>query len=165
MYEIIGKFEGETNKYKIEDKISLINWQQMQIKKSYELVDMVNIFHKKINGELESQYDGYILGWNNNRISVFIPEMDKKVFKFCINLDKLENILEKKEEENRIIWKRKDANNGNDNGNGNGNGNVFIFEKYMKIKCKIVLQKNRYEWQNKVSIEVIEPNFSDFLLS
>jgi len=160
MYEIVGKFEGETNKYKIEDKISWINWQQMQIKKSYELVDMVNIFHKKINGELESQYTGYILGWNNNQISVFIPEMDKKVLKFRINLEKLENILEKKEEENRIIWKRKDANNDN---NAN-NDNVFIFEKYMKIKCRIVLQKNRYEWQNKVSIEVIEPNFSDFLL-
>jgi hypothetical protein len=65
----------------------------------------------------------------------------------------LENILEKQEEETRIIWKRKD------------NNNIFIFEKYMKITCKIVLQKNRYEWQNKVGIEVIQPNFSDFLMN
>jgi hypothetical protein len=65
----------------------------------------------------------------------------------------LENILEKKEEETRIIWKRKD------------NDNIFIFEKYMKITIKIVLQKNKYEWQNKLGIELIEPNFSEFLMN
>jgi hypothetical protein len=68
-------------------------------------------------------------------------------------LDRLDNILERKEEENRIIWKRKD------------NDNIFIFEKYMKITCKIILLKNRYEWQNKVGIELIEPNFSNFLMN
>jgi exoribonuclease R len=154
MYEILGKLEGETTKYKIEERISFLNWKQMQIKKSYELLDMVHIFHKKMDGELESQYTGYILGWGeNNQISVFIPDMDKKVLKFCINLEKLENILERKEDESRLIWKRKD------------NNNIFIFEKYMKIMCRIILQKNRYEWQNKVGIELIEPNFSDFLMN
>ena len=70
-----------------------------------------------------------------------------------MNLERLENILEKQEEEMRLVLKRKD------------NNNIFIFEKYMKILCRIVLQKNRYEWQNKVGIEVIEPNFSNFLLN
>jgi exoribonuclease R len=154
MYEILGKLEGETAKYKIEERISFLNWKQMQIKKSYEMLDMVHLFHRKMEDELESQYTGYILGWGeNNQISVFIPDINKKVLKFCVNLDRLENILEKKEEENRIIWKRKD------------NENIFIFEKYMKIVCKIILLKNRYEWQNKVGIELIEPNFSDFLIS
>jgi hypothetical protein len=126
----------------------------MQMKKSYEMLDMVNLFHRKMEDELEAQYTGFILGWGeNNQISVFIPDINKKVLKFCVNLDRLDNILEKKEEENRIIWKRKD------------NDNVFIFEKYMKIVCRIVLQKNRYEWQGKVGIEVIEPNFSDFLMN
>lgn len=154
MYEILGKLEGETAKYKIEERISFLNWKQMQIKKSYEMLDMVNLFHRKMEDELEAQYTGYILGWGeNNQISVFIPDINKKVLKFSVNLERLENILEKKEEENRIIWKRKD------------NDNIFIFEKYMKIVCRIVLQKNRYEWQNKVGIEVIQPNFSEFLMN
>ena len=126
----------------------------MQIKKSYEMLDMDNLFHRKMEDELEAQYTGYILGWGeNNQISVFIPDINKKVLNFSVNLERLENILEKKEEENRIIWKRKD------------NENIFIFEKYMKIVCKIILQKNRYEWQGKVGIELIEPNFSEFLMS
>jgi hypothetical protein len=154
MYEILGKLEGETAKYKIEERISFLNWKQMQIKKSYEMLDMVNLFHRKMEDELEAQYTGFILGWGeNNQISVFIPDINKKVLKFSINQERLENILEKKEDETKIIWKRKD------------NDNIFIFEKYMKILCRIVLQKNRYEWQNKVGIEVIEPNFSDFLMS
>lgn len=154
MYEILGKLEGETAKYKIEERISFLNWKQMQIKKSYEMLEMVNLFHRKMEDELEAQYMGYILGWGeNNQISVFIPDIDKKVLKFCVNLDRLENVLEKEEAENRLIWKRKD------------NDNIFIFEKYMKIICRIVLQKNRYEWQNKVGIELIEPNFSQFLMS
>jgi hypothetical protein len=77
----------------------------------------------------------------------------KKELNFSVNLERLDNILERKEEENRIIWKRKD------------NDNIFIFEKYMKITCKIILLKNRYEWQNKVGIELIEPNFSNFLMN
>ena len=154
MYEILGKLEGETAKYKIEERISFLNWKQMQIKKSYDMLDMVNLFHRKMEDELEAQYNGYILGWGeNNQISVFIPDINKKVLKFCINLDRLENILEKEESGSRLIWKRKD------------NDNIFIFEKYMKIICRIVLQKNRYNWQNKVGIELIEPNFSDFLMN
>ena len=154
MYEILGKMEGETAKYKIEERISFLNWKQMQMKKSYEMLDMVNLFHRKMEDELEAQYIGYVIGWGeNNQISVFIPDINKKVLKFCVNLDRLDNILERKDEENRIIWKRKD------------NDNIFIFEKYMKITCKIILLKNKYEWQNKVGIELIEPNFSDFLMN
>ena len=154
IYEILAKLEGETAKYKIEERISFLNWKQMQIKKSYDMLEMVNLFHRKMEDELEAQYTGFVIGWGeNNQISVFIPDINKKVLKFCVNLDRLDNILEKKEEENRIIWKRKD------------NDNVFIFEKYMKIVCKIILLKNKYEWQNKVGIEVIEPNFSDFLMN
>ena len=89
----------------------------MQMKKSYEMLDMVNLFHRKMEDELESQYTGYVIGWGeNNQISVFIPDINKKVLKFSVNLERLENILEKKEEETRIIWKRKD------------NDNIFIFE-------------------------------------
>ena len=115
---------------------------------------MVHLFHRKMEDDLEAQYTGFILGWGeNNQISVFIPDINKKVLKFCVNLEKLENILEKQEDETRIIWKRKD------------NDNIFIFEKYMKILCRIVLLKNRHEWQNKVGIELIEPNFSQFLMN
>jgi hypothetical protein len=62
MNEILGKLEGETAKYKIEECISFLNWKQMQIKKSYEMLDIVYLFHRKMEDDLEAQYTGVYSG-------------------------------------------------------------------------------------------------------
>ena len=154
LYEVLGEIKGDTSLIDIREMVTRINWKQMQIKKAYEQLSLVNIFHRKNCGELNDIYEGYLLKVSEDMISVYIPELDKKILKFEIGMEKLENILQMDViDEEEIKWTRKD------------NGEYFVLKKFMKIRCKIVNRKNRFHWNGKIGIELVEPSFSDFLLN
>lgn len=153
IHEMLNTIKGETAKFNINQFISHINWKQMQMKKAYEQTDLVDIFHKKLNGELAEIMNGYIFKLENDTINVYLPIIGKKILKMKVKMDNLENILDKvKDCEDEMIWKRKD------------NQKQFSLKKFMQIKCKLIVMKNKYQWSNKLSIELIEPSFSNFLL-
>lgn len=153
LHEMLNKCNGETKKINILRIISHINWKQMQIKKAYEQLDLVDIFHKKLQGDLAEILSGYIFKLQDDTVNVYLPTVGKKILRMKIKMDNLDNILDKvKEDENEMIWQRKD------------NGSQFILKKFMQIKCKLVVMKNKYQWNNKLTIELIEPSFSNFLL-
>jgi len=153
LYEVLQNIPKQTSRFNIFEIVNEINWKQMQIKKSYEQLDLVDIFHKRINGELSEILSAYIFGMNDDTISVYLPTMGKKILKMKIKMDNLNNLLEKvKNTDEEIIWKRKD------------NNKIFSIKKFMNIKCKIIVVKNKYNWNNKLTIELIEPSFSNFLL-
>jgi len=86
---------------------------------------------------------------DETQISVYIPALNRKIFKFRLEVD---GILDIKFSENEIKWIRKD------------NNSEFTLRKYMKIVGKIVIRKNRHIWNQKIGIQLETPNFSDFLL-
>ena len=133
----------------ISEKIHLLNWKNFMIKKAYEQLSLVNIFHMKLQDKLEESYEGFIIGIEDEQISVYIPSLNKKIFKFRLEL---EGVLDVIINENEIIWRRKD------------NNSEYILRKYMRIVGKIVVKKNKHIWNHKIGLELIVPCFSDFLL-
>ena len=153
LYEMLGHCSRETSRIDIRSCISTINWKQMQIKKAYEQLATVQLFHQKLNGELDDQYEAYILGLEENSVNVYVPKLNQKIVRLQVSMDNLDNILEIVEQnENSTIWRKKD------------NGLMFKLEKFMKIQCRIITKKNKYNWNHKIGVELLQPNFSDFLL-
>lgn len=149
LYETMYSRISVTGIIDINEKIHLLNWKNFMIKKAYEQLSLVNIFHMKIQDKLEETYEGYIIDMDETQISVYIPALNKKIFKFRLEV---EGILDIKFSENEIKWIRKD------------NNSEFTLRKYMKIVGKIVIRKNRHIWNQKIGIQLETPNFSDFLL-
>jgi len=154
LYETLYGGLNATGMLNIVERIGEINWRQMRIKKAYEMLQLVHIYHGKINGELEESYEGYVIGIEEENLQIYLPGMNGKVFRFQVDMERMENLLEMQfPNENEIYWKRKD------------NGNIFSIQKFQKITCKIIIHKHRYNWVQKIGIELIEPSFSSFLLN
>jgi len=154
LYENLYKDSGlnATGMLNINERIGEINWKQYQVKKAYEQMALVNIYHSKINGDLDDRYEGFLIGIEEENLQIYIPKMNGKIFRFQIDMESLGNILEVESSDLEISWRRKD------------NKSKFTLSKYMKIVCRIVVRKNHYRWIQKIGIELMEPSFSNFLL-
>ena len=149
LYETMYNRVSITGVIDISEKIHLLNWKNFMIKKSYEQLSLVNIFHMKIQDKLDESYEGFVISIDDDQISVYIPGLNKKIIKFRLDI---EGLLDIESGDDEIVWTRKD------------NGSKFILKKYMRILGKIVIKKNKHIWNQKIGIELISPSFSDFLL-
>lgn len=149
LYETMYQRVSVTNVIDISKKIHLLNWKCFMIKKAYEQLSLVNIFHKRIQDKLEDSYEGFIINIDEDQVSVYIPSMNKKIFKFKLDVDGLVDSYFKADE---IKWVRKD------------NKSEFILRMFMKIYVKIVIRKNKHVWNQKIGIELLQPSLTNFLL-
>ena len=149
LYETLYQRISVTSLIDICEKIHLLNWKNFMIKKAYEQLSLVNIFHMKLQDKLDESYEGFIINIDEDQISVYIPTLNKKIIKFKLDI---EGLLEMKSNEDELIFIRKD------------NGEQFILKKYMRIVGKIVVKKHKHIWNHKIGIELKTPSFSDFLL-
>lgn len=148
LYETMYQRVSITGMINIHEKIHLLNWKNFMIKKSYEQLSLVNLFHMKIQDKLEDLYEGFIIGIDEDQVSIYLTSI-KKIFKFRMEL---EGLLEMSFSEDMIKWIRKD------------NGSEFTLKKLMRIVVKIVIRKNKHIWNQKIGIQLEQPSFSDFLL-
>ena len=149
LYETMYNRISITGIIDISEKIHLLNWKNFMIKKAYEQLSLVNIFHMKIQNKLEDNYEGFIISIDQDQISIYLPSLNKKIIKFKLDV---EGLLDIESNENIIVLIRKD------------NGSQFVLKRFMRIVGKIVIKKNKHIWNQKIGIELITPNFSDFLL-
>jgi len=150
LYETLFPGLNTTGAINIREKINEINWKQSQIKRAYDQLSLVNIYHDKINGTLPDSFEGWVIGIDEDYLQIYL---NKKIFHFQVDMENMDTVLELvSQTDEEKIWKRKD------------NGSRFCLRKGMKIICKIIVKKNKYQWNQKVGIELINPSFSEFLL-
>jgi len=148
LYETFYNRVSVTGLIDIKEKIGTINWKSFMIKKAYEQLSLVNIFHNKIQDKLEESYEGFIISIDEDNIGIYLTS-NKKIFKFRLEV---EGLLDVNSSEDEVSWTRKD------------NNSQFTLRKYMRIEVKIVIRKNKHIWNQKIGIELLSPSFSDFLL-
>jgi len=136
--------------FNIRDHIHAINWKNMMIKKAYEQMNLVSIFHSQKNYQLDSSYEGVIIGIDDDSIKIYIKKL-KRIFLFRVYNKGMLNILDYNATDKWFEFMRHDY-------------YTFRLELYQKIICRIFIKTDQYAWSNKVAIELLEPSFSNFLL-
>jgi len=150
LYETLYPGLNVTSIINIKEKIHEINWKQMMIKKAYDQLNLVKIYYDRIEGKMDELYDGFVIDIDDDEVGVYFEKLGGKIF--CFKINNMEKLFEIISTDDNIVYKRND-------------GKTLILHKYMKIKCKIIVKKNKYSWNQKVDIELIEPSFSNFLLT
>jgi hypothetical protein len=136
--------------FNIRDHIHSINWRSFMIKRAYEQMNLVSIFHEQKNNQLDPSYDGVIIGIDDDSIKIYIKKLNR-IFRFRLYNKGMLNILDYSATDKWFEFMRYDY-------------YTFRLELYQKIICRIFIKTNQYEWSNKVAIELLEPSFSNFLL-
>lgn len=136
--------------FNIRDHIHSINWKNMIIKRAYEQMNLVSIFHTQKNNQLDSSYEGIIIGIDDDSIKIYIKKLNR-IFLFRVYNKGMLNILDYNSTDKWFEFMRYDY-------------YTFRLELYQKIICRIFIKTNQYAWSNKVAIELLEPSFSNFLL-
>ncbi len=139
--------------FNICSHIHYINWKQTCLKRAYEMMNLVTIFHLKEENLLDSTYEGIIIGIDDGSVQIFLPKHNK-IFRFNSLNESMSNIVEHKLDATNtfIEWIRRDTNA------------ILRLDLYQPIICRIIIRKNKYDWKQKVGIELIEPSFSEFLM-
>jgi hypothetical protein len=136
--------------FNIRDHIHSINWRSFMIKRAYEQMNLVSIFHEQKNNQLDQSYEGVIIGIDDDSIKIYIKKLNR-IFRFRVYNKGMLNILDYSANDKWFEFMRYDY-------------YTFRLELYQKIICRIFIKTNQYEWSNKVGIELLEPSFSNFLL-
>lgn len=136
--------------FNIRDHIHSINWRSFMIKRAYEQMNLVSIFHEQKNNQLDQSYEGVIIGIDDDSIKIYIKKLNR-IFRFRLYNKGMLNILDYSANDKWFEFMRYDY-------------YTFRLELYQKIICRIFIKTNQYEWSNKVGIELLEPSFSNFLL-
>jgi hypothetical protein len=136
--------------FNIRDHIHSINWKNMIIKRAYEQMNLVSIFHAQKNNQLDASYEGIIIGIDDDSIKIYIKKLNR-IFLFRVYNKGMLNILDYNTTDKWFEFMRYD-------------NYTFRLELYQKIICRIFIKTNQYAWSNKVAIELLEPSFSNFLL-
>jgi hypothetical protein len=136
--------------FNIRDHIHSINWRSFMIKRAYEQMNLVSIFHAQKNNQLDQSYEGVIIGIDDDSIKIYIKKLNR-IFRFRLYNKGMLNILDYSATDKWFEFMRYDY-------------YTFRLELYQKIICRIFIKTNQYEWSNKVAIELLEPSFSNFLL-
>jgi len=136
--------------FNIRDHIHSINWRSFMIKRAYEQMNLVSIFHEQKNNQLDQSYEGVIIGIDDDSIKIYIKKLNR-IFRFRLYNKGMLNILDYSATDKWFEFMRYDY-------------YTFRLELYQKIICRIFIKTNQYEWSNKVGIELLEPSFSNFLL-
>ena len=136
--------------FNIRDHIHSINWKNVMIKKAYEQMNLVSIFHAQKNNQLDPSYEGIIIGIDDDSIKIYIKKLNR-IFMFRVYNKGMLNILDYNATDKWFEFTRYDY-------------YTFRLELYQKIICRIFIKTNQYAWSNKVGIELLEPSFSNFLL-
>ena len=136
--------------FNIRDHIHSINWRSFMIKRAYEQMNLVSIFHEQKNNQLDPSYEGIIIGIDDDSIKIYIKKL-KRIFRFRLYNKGMLNILDYSATDKWFEFMLYDY-------------YTFRLELYQKIICRIFIKTNQYEWSNKVGIELLEPSFSNFLL-
>lgn len=136
--------------FNIRDHIHAINWKNMMIKRAYEQMNLVSIFHAQKNYQLDPSYEGVIIGIDDDSVKIYIKKLNR-IFRFRLYNKGMLNILDYNATDKWFEFMRYDY-------------YTFRLELYQKIICRIFIKTDQYEWSNKVSIELLEPSFSEFLL-
>jgi exoribonuclease-2 len=132
--------------FKIRDHIHSINWRSFMIKRAYEQMNLVNIFQAKRNEQLDPLYEGIIIGIDDDSIKIYIKKLNRS-FMFRVYNKGTDYCATDK----YIQFMRHDY-------------HTLELKLYQKIVCRIFIKTDQYAWSNKVSIELLEPSFSNFLL-
>ena len=136
--------------FNIRDYIHSINWKNVLIKRAYEQMNLVSIFHSKKNAKLDSSYDGIIIGIDDDSIKIYIKKLNR-IFRFRVYNRGMLNVIDYNATDSYIEFMRYD-------------NETLRLELYQKIICRIFINIAQYEWANKVGIQLLEPSFSEFLL-
>lgn len=136
--------------FNIRSHIHSINWKNVLIKRAYEQMNLVSIFHSQKNYQLDLSYEGVIIGIDDDSIKIYIKKL-KRIFLFRVYNKGMLNILDYSATDKWFEFTRYDY-------------YTFRLELYQKIICRIFIKTNQYAWSNKVGIELLEPSFSNFLL-
>jgi len=136
--------------FNIRDHIHSINWKNVMIKRAYEQMNLVSIFHAQKNYQLDPSYEGVIIGIDDDSIKIYIKKL-KRIFLFRVYNKGMLNILDYNATDKWFEFMRYDY-------------YKFRLELYQKIICRIFIKTDQYAWLNKVAIELLEPSFSNFLL-
>jgi exoribonuclease R len=136
--------------FNIRDYIHSINWKNVLIKRAYEQMNLVSIFHSKKNDQLDQSYDGVIIGIDDDSVKIYIKKLNR-IFRFRVYNRGMLNILDYSATDSYVEFMRYDY-------------ETLRLELYQKIICRIFINITQYEWANKVGIQLLEPSFSEFLL-
>jgi len=136
--------------FNIRDHIHSINWKNVLIKRAYEQMNLVSIFHSQKNYQLDLSYECVIIGIDDDSIKIYIKKL-KRIFLFRVYNKGMLNILDYNATDKWFEFMRHDY-------------YTFRLELYQKIICRIFIKTDQYAWSNKVAIELLEPSFSNFLL-
>ena len=136
--------------FNIRDYIHSINWKNVLIKRAYEQMNLVSIFHSKKNYQFDQSYDGVIIGIDDDSVKIYIKKLNR-IFRFRVYNRGMLNILDYNATDSYVEFMRYDY-------------ETLRLELYQKIICRIFINITQYEWANKVGIQLLEPSFSEFLL-
>ena len=136
--------------FNIRDHIHSINWKNVMIKRAYEQMNLVSIFHSHKNYQLDPSYEGVIIGIDDDSVKIYIKKLNR-IFLFRLYNKGMLNILDYNATDKWFEFMRYDY-------------YTFRLELYQKIICRIFIKTDQYAWSNKVAIELLEPSFSEFLL-
>lgn len=133
------------------EKLDGLNMKLYEIKKGYYNLINARLYHDKLQGRMEvNSFWAYILDFEDNKVLLYIPELEDKICRFKLINEKMVDLLEISYDEEKVVLRKED--------------DIFILRKHEKIQIEFYINKNGRNWNNKIILKIVEPNLEDFLL-